>query len=611
MATKGTYARRREQKSGVGTPSRTRTRGKHMKNSPKKAIIAICAVIAVVVIGLVIGYFSIYNSIGDAILPNVTVAGVNVGGMTKEEALDAVKKATDATYSSSDMVVEAFDDTLTLSPADTEVSFDAEGAVEEAYDLGRTGFFTKWQAERLQAETVGYAVDLTPYLTINSDVIKDAAKAFVEDKHSELKQSSWEVTGERPDLTKKTEEAGQVLSIHLGTPAYTCDAESLYQQIMAAYSENRFRFTAEYQATLPDALDLFSIWEEYTVQPVDAVQDPDTLAITKETYGYGFDLDAVLEQIKTAEYGTHLEIPFAYIDPSITEETIHENLFGDKLGSYTATQNSSADRATNLRLACQSINGYILKPGEIFSYNKILGERTEEKGYRPGPSYVGDDTSDLIGGGICQVATTVYYCALQADLEILERECHQFATVYSPLGVDATVSYGWLDFRFRNNTEHPILIKASASGGSTSVTFYGTDDKDYYVKMESIVLERYDYETVYEDKTADGYEEGDVITTPYTGYKVETYRCRYDKATNKLIERVYEATSKYSFRNKVVCKVEEATDPSDSTSDGETTDSSTDESTTESTGSEETTESTPSQGSGGDISDGGGALPEE
>ena len=597
MAAKGTYAKKHEQKMGAGYKkmSGKRSKGKHLKKSNRKgAIIAICAVVSVVIAGLIAGYLYFYNSIGNTILQNITVAGVDVGGMTEAEALAAVKDAVKDTYPSSDMVVELFGETLILSPADTQVSLDAEGAVAAAYAYGRTGFFTKWQKERLQASTVGYGVDLTPYLTINTAAIKTAVADFIADNQSMLKQSSWQIIGDRPDLSNKTEEKGQVLSIQLGTPGYVCDAESLYQQIMDAYNENRFRFAAKCDAKLPDALDVFDIWETYTVQPIDAVQHPETLKITKETYGYGFNLDDALEAIKAAKYGTSLEIPFDYISPSITQESIMAKLFTDELATYTANQNSDTNRATNLRLACQAINGVIIYPGEVFSYNKTLGERTEEKGYRPGAAYAGNDTVDLIGGGICQVTSTLYYCVLYSDLEILERECHQFATVYSPLGVDATVSFGYLDFRFRNNSEHPILIKASATGGTTTVTLYGTDDKDYYIKMESEVLERYPYEEIYQDKTKEGIREGEYIVTPYTGYDVKTYRCKYNKATNELISKTFEATSNYKKRDAVICKVEVPTEPSESTSTGD-----------------ETTENTGLQGSGGNISDGGGALPEE
>ena len=578
--------------AGCKEMSGSTSKGKHLKKDNRKnAIIAICAVVAVVIIGLVTGYLCIFYSVGNTVLANVTVAGVDIGGMTEAQALESVNKAIKSTYLNTDMVVEAFGSTLTLTPTDTQIALDTEGAVAAAYAYGRTGFYTKWQKERHQASTDGYAVDIAPYLTVDSTAIKDAIADFIAENQSSLTQSSWKVTGERPDLSKKTEDKGQMLSIQLGTPAYECDVESFYQQIMQAYYENNFQLSPEFDATLPDALDLTEIWNSTTVQPVDAVQDSVTLKITKETYGYGFDLEAALEQVQAAPYGSALEIPFGYIDPAVTQESLLGDYFADELSTYTATQNSDSDRATNLRIACETINGVIIYPGEVFSYNEILGERTEEKGYRPGAAYIGNSTEALIGGGICQVASTLYYCALYADLQILERECHQFTTVYSPLGVDATVSYGYLDFRFRNTSEHPILIKASADGGSVTVSFYGTDDKDYYIKMESEVLKKYPYEEIYQDKTGEGVREGAYIVTPYTGYDVKTYRCKYDKATNELISKTYEATSNYKKRDAVICKVEKPAEPTEPTQPADS--------------------GSNLQGSGGNIDPNAGALPEE
>ena len=591
MDSKGTYAKKKEQKmeAGYQNMSGKKTKGKHLKkNERKNAIIAICAVIAAVVICLVTTYLCMFYSVGNTVLKNVTVAGVDIGGMTEAQALESVNKTIKNTYLESDMVIEAFGKTLTITPEDTQITLDTEGAVAEAYAYGRTGFYTKWQKERQQASTSGYAVDLTPYLTINSSAVKDIIEDFIKENKSTLTQSTWKVTGTRPDLSQKTEDNGQVLTIQLGTPEYKCDADSFYQQIVDAYSKSCFQFTAEFEAILPDALDLTNIWESTTVKPVDATQDSITLKVTKETYGYGFNLEAAQETVQAAPYGAALEIPFEYINPTVTQETFLGDAFNDKLSTYTATQNSSADRATNLRIACETINGLILYPGDEFSYNKILGERTEEKGYRPGAAYVGNSTEALVGGGICQVASTLYYCALYSDMEILERECHQFTTVYSPLGVDATVSYGYLDFRFRNTSEHPIKIEAAANGGTVTVTFYGTDDKDYYIKMESEVLKKYPYEETYEDKTEEGYREGEYIVTPYTGYDVKTYRCKYNKDTNELISRTYEDISNYKRRDAIICKVETPTEPT-----------------------EQPTIPSDLQGSGGNMSDGAGALPDD
>ena len=215
-------------------------------------------------------------------------------------------------------------------------------------------------------------------------------------------------------------------------------------------------------------------------------------------------------------------------------------------------------------MACKSINGLILKPGEVFSYNEALGERTPERGYRPGASYSGGETVITYGGGICQVSSSLYYCVMHSDLEVVLREEHGYVSSYVPMGMDATVSWGTLDFQFRNNMDYPIKIEASANRGSVTVSIYGTDERDYYVDIEYVVTGTEPYKTVYKDYASDnpeGYKDGDVITTPYTGYTAETYRCKYKKDTNELISKEFEAKSVYGKRDKVVCRIADAPDP--------------------------------------------------
>ena len=287
-------------------------------------------------------------------------------------------------------------------------------------------------------------------------------------------------------------------------------------------------------------------------------------------------MEAAKKQLAETPYGTTTEIPFVAIAPNVTGADLSALLYRDELAAFSTSATSSSNRQNNLKLACQAINGIILYPGDVFSYNDTLGERTAEKGYKPAGTYMGGQTVQTYGGGICQVSSTLYYCTLVADLEILVRQNHGYNTGYMPMGMDATVDWGSLDFRFRNNTDYPIRIEASAEGSKTSVRIVGTDTKDYYVKMEYEVLETYGYSTVYETMKADnaqGYKDGDVIVTPYTGYLVKTYSCKYNKETNELISRDYVATSKYNKRDKVVCKIEqpETPAPSDPTTPTETT----------------------------------------
>ena len=242
-------------------------------------------------------------------------------------------------------------------------------------------------------------------------------------------------------------------------------------------------------------------------------------------------------------------------------------LFRDELSSHSAYYSSGSNRATNLRLACEALDGTIVMPGETLSYNNTLGERTEEKGYKPAASYVSGKTEDTLGGGICQPSSVLYYCVLLADLEVVERYCHQYFCTYMDPGMDATVFWNGPDFKFRNNTDFPVRVDAHADGGTVSIALVGTDTKDYYVDMEYEWLDTYGWDTEYKEFTKDnnpnGYTDGETLTSPYTGYKYNTYKCKYSKADDSLIERTFEATSTYDSRNKVVAKdvSPEETDP--------------------------------------------------
>ncbi len=169
-----------------------------------------------------------------------------------------------------------------------------------------------------------------------------------------------------------------------------------------------------------------------------------------------------------------------------------------------------------------------------------------------------------VGGGICQVSSTLYCSILLADLEIVSRTNHGFPVNYINYGMDATVSWRSPDFKFRNNTNYPIKIEASVSGGYVNVQIIGTDEKDYYVEMSYVVSETYKPETEYKDFKPDnpeGYKNGDVIEEGTTGYLVKTYKSKYDKATGVLISKDFVANSRYKTVNKVVARVEEPTEP--------------------------------------------------
>lgn len=538
--------------SGAQKPSKTKKR--------TGLLIAGCIMLIVIVVGLVLGVLLMEKLEKMPILENVKVAGIDVGGMTVDQAAAAVTQAIGGEYANKDVTLQVFDSTVTIPASYSGGTLDVKKAVRAARNYGQVGFPNKIREEKQIAATAGYTVNLAPYMNINEDAIMDTLNKLSEKYSSTLRQSTWKVEGKAPtadDLA--AEKVDLKLVIALGTPEYGLSIERLYQQITDAYSTRQFSIVGDCTITEPDAIDLEGILGQHQILAQDAYLHPETYEPVESHNGCGFDLEAAKKALSETPYGSELTIPFQVTKPELTTQELKDRMFRDTLSTFTAKSTSSAARKTNLRLACEAVNGVILNPGDEFDYNKVVGERTAARGYKAAAAYVSGETVQTIGGGVCQVSSTIYYCALMADLEIVTRRNHSYRSSYIPLGMDATVSWGGPEFRFRNNSDHPIKIVASASGGNVTVSIMSYDDRDYYVKMEYEVLSKTGYSTVYKTfpaNNSEGYKDGEVITTPYTGYTVNSYRVKYSKETDQEISRTFEAKSAYKHRDRVIAKVE-------------------------------------------------------
>lgn len=520
----------------------TRTsKGRQTSSAP--SVLTVLALLAAV-------GFMLFCFLGDGMgsfsmeMGNVTIAGVDLTGMTRSEATQALRAACDDTYTKQDMVIVVNESRLMLSPDQTGVSLNIDDAIDAAFAQGQ--------------------IDTLDYLNLNTDIIDEL-----------LVQLNIQFNSIAASTTSVFDPENQVIVITMGMPQYGLDIPALREAILDAYRNNTFLVEQPCTLVEPESPDLDALYQQYYIEPIDAVMDMEVFEVSPDSSGRCFDMEAAQMAVNAMEYGQSIYIPLEEIPAEVTQESLRSILYRDVLGSCSTKHTQNEDRNENLRLACAAINGKVLMPGEQFGYNDTLGERTEKKGYKPAGSYVNGETVDTIGGGICQVSTTLYYCTLLGDLQIDRRIPHGYASDYIDLGMDATVSWGGPDFKFTNNTSYPIRIVAFMEDGYVHVTVYGTDERDTYVKMEYEVLEKIPYETVYKDYPPDnekGYTDGTVITTPYTGYVVKTYKCRYDKQTDELLSRDFEANSTYSSRDKVICRIvdPEATEPSESTETTET-----------------------------------------
>ncbi|MBQ8682244.1 MAG: VanW family protein [Selenomonadales bacterium] len=238
------------------------------------------------------------------------------------------------------------------------------------------------------------------------------------------------------------------------------------------------------------------IRDQIEVKPIEASAEVvyGKVVIHPNQTGYLVDTDAVLADVK--QFGSQLPYRVSLHTKTIYAKVTTEALadIKDVLGIYTTRFSTAAvGRTHNIRLSASAINGLLMKPNDVFSFNEVVGYRSAERGYQEAPVIVDGKMEPGIGGGICQVSTTLYNAVLLANLGVIERECHYFPATYVPIGLDATVDYGTIDFRFRNSRQSDIYLWLHVEGNEITVAVLGNKAKEpvpnirYYSEIEKVI----------------------------------------------------------------------------------------------------------------------------
>lgn len=210
---------------------------------------------------------------------------------------------------------------------------------------------------------------------------------------------------------------------------------------------------------------------------------------TEGTNGAVIDQDKLAADIVAAiaakDYKAQIEAQVKEVEPELTAAQLEAKY--TTIATYTTTATNNKGRNQNLKLATQAINGTIVNPGQEFSFNETTGPRSTEKGYQPASAYLNGEVVQEPGGGVCQVSSTLYNAVVFAGLKSTERHAHSYEPSYVTPGEDAAVSYGGPDFKFVNNSDYPIAIKASFSDQKVTCSVYGIPvlEEGVKVRMES------------------------------------------------------------------------------------------------------------------------------
>jgi len=250
---------------------------------------------------------------------------------------------------------------------------------------------------------------------------------------------------------------------------------------------------------------LDNITKGVRIPPRDAriiITPQDTVEIVESSAGTGINLDMAYEDLQNVVRGEESQIRLSLIaiSPARTTEDITNLKVNGLLTSFTTRFDiRKTNRVYNIKVAAEALDGQIIKPGEEFSFNKVVGPRSQEAGYKLAPTILNREFIDSLGGGVCQVSTTLYNSLLHADVKVIQRSNHSLSIAYVPLGQDAAVAYGGKDLRFQNNFPGAIILKSSVSGNSITLKMFGDTSLKKSVKIFNKTIKDYPFKIVYKN----------------------------------------------------------------------------------------------------------------
>jgi len=509
--------------------------GKGRKKLIISMLICITLLLLVAIFSVI---FALLNINNNKIISGVCISGINVSNLSKEEANkyitekvnDKIAKTIKLKYN------EEYETTINLEQI--EANYEIAKAVDEAFDIGRRQNIILNNYDILFAMLGKKNIELK--VIINEELFNQIINDISSKIPGAVVQNSYYIEGEQ-------------LIVKRGTKGISVSEEFKGELRNIAEIENDNKeLKIEVEEVDPSDIDIQKIYEEVYKEPQNAYYEKEPFKIYSHVNGIDFAI--TIEEAKNLikEEKNEYIIPLKITVPDITTSELGTEAFPDLLSTFSTNYYvANVNRTRNLELSAGKINGTILAPGEVFSYNRVVGERTIAAGFKNAAIFENGKVVDGLGGGICQISSTLYNSVLLANLEIVHRTNHGFLTSYLKAGLDATVVYGAIDFQFKNNRNYPIKIVTSVNGGVARIDIYGVKEpSDYRVEIQSYVLSTTPFTTKYvDDPTLDAGKE--VVDQAGTnGCKSITYKLLYKNG--ELISKTTISTDTYSAMQKIV-----------------------------------------------------------
>lgn len=521
------------------------------KSERRTKIVALIFCILLILAIIISISFGFANKTNTRILKGVYINDVSLANMTVE---DATSKLNEKLAQMDNNVIELTygEYKKTITAKDLGL-FYSDQFVNDAYNYGRNKDLIRNNYTVL-GSLLNKEYHISAQFEINEDKFQELLTALHENVEIDVKNDTYEVANGKITLEK-------------GYEGKKIKAEELKTLLLASAVNSKIEVELPVEIEKPERVDFDKLYDEVYVEKVEAsYKEGEDFEVTKEVYGVYFNKEEAIKRYNELLDGKTMEIKLITVEPTVKVSDLNNELFRDVLATFSTKYDKYyTNRVKNLELAGRKVNGTILYPGEEFSYNKVVGKRTVANGFKEAHVFAGGKVVDGLGGGICQVSTTLYNTVLMSDLKVTERKAHMMHTGYNEPGKDATVVYGSIDFRFVNNRKTPIKISMEVKNGVVTSTIYGLKmENEPIIEIKSVILKTIPYTTIEEKDATMNEGTTKVVQSPVNGYVSETYRIEKD-ASGKEISRKLISKDTYKQTSKIIKvgtkKVEKPVEP--------------------------------------------------
>ncbi len=432
-----------------------------------------------IILGVIIilaSAYCVYASQYDKVYPHTYVGSIDLSGKDSDECIALLKdEYKESKLKGKKMLLSCNKSSSSFDIDNLSLTFGIDETVAELLNESNSGSFFERVAK--YTHSLFNETKRNPVLIYDEQALQGAINDLVSGYEVEPVEFSYQIDDNLITINKP----------HAGIKVDRKRATEKIETEICNFSFNRVNMKLE--ETKPPVIDVDAFYKEITSEPVDAKYEKGEdgkVIVIPERRQCTVERSVIADAIKRIEAGEEVVTVKVVTSPAnLTKADLEANLYSAELGSFSSYfGSSSAARASNVRLAASRINDIELMPGEIFSYNDAVGERTSANGFYTAHVYIGNKVEEGLGGGVCQPSSTLYSAALYANLEIVERTAHSLAVSYMPGGMDATVSYGSVDLKLKNSTEYPIKIVAITEGGTLTCKVLGYNPENYSVKIE-------------------------------------------------------------------------------------------------------------------------------